>query len=106
VPETNSPQSSPLVSENYRAELVAKGRAFYDSKLKTMLEPAHNGEYVALHVDSGDYAIGPTFRIASHTLQARHAKDGRVVGWKIGPDPDSDYLAMLVAAEMGQKHTR
>lgn len=71
----------------------------YDKQIKPLLEPAHNGEYVAIHVDSGDYALGRTFREASRMLQGRHAKDGRLVGWKVGPDPDNDYLSMLVASE-------
>jgi|SRR5579884_2632448 len=96
-------QLSSLVSDEYRADLVAKGRALYDSQLRPLLEPAHNGEYVAVHVDSGDYALGRTYREAAHALQARHAKDGRMVGWKIGPEPDSDYLAQVVAGENGHK---
>src|SRR5205823_2745285 len=34
-----------------------RGLAIYESRLKKVLEPEHNGETVAIHVESGDYAV-------------------------------------------------
>ena len=84
---------SPLGSDAYQAELAAQGQALYEAKLKALLEPDHNGEYIVIHVDTEDYALRRTFHEAGRILQLRHPKDGRMVGWKIGPEPDEDYLA-------------
>jgi hypothetical protein len=82
--------NSAIATPEYRAELVDKGQTIYNLKLRPILEPVHNNEYVAIHVDTEDYALGRTFREASDALQARHPKDGRMVGWKIGPEPIPD----------------
>jgi hypothetical protein len=91
-----------LISDEARSELARKAEAIYNAQLKALLEPAHNNEYVAIHVGTGDHSLGSTYRDAAKTLQSRHAKDGLIVGWKIGPEPDTDFLARMAAAEAGQ----
>lgn len=38
-------------------ELVALGKKFYEENLKSILEPAHNGEFVAIEPYSGRYFL-------------------------------------------------
>ena len=44
--------------------LGQEGLAIYEASLKHILEPDHNGEAVAIHVDTGDYAIGQSHSTA------------------------------------------
>ena len=101
-----SAHGSPLVSEEYQEQLIQKGQTIYNAKLKDLLEISHNNEYIVIHVDTEDYALGRTFREASQALQSRHLRDGRIVGWKIGLEPDNDALARMVAAEILTGHTK
>jgi hypothetical protein len=42
------------------SELSVKGLTIYNDRLKALLEPEHNNEWVAIHVDTSDYATGKT----------------------------------------------
>ena len=66
----------------------------YNSRLRETLERDHLGAAVAIHVDSGDFAVGPTHRDAALALLKRHQPDGRIVTLTIGPPTDSD-LALI-----------
>lgn len=46
----------PLDAEGNR--LVRKGKRLYETKLKTILEPAYKGMFAAIEVDSGEYFLG------------------------------------------------
>jgi hypothetical protein len=70
--------------------LSEKAREIYEQKLRNKLESNHTGEAVAIHVDSGDYAVGKTHSEAAHKLLAGHKPDGRIVTFTIGPPTDAD----------------
>jgi hypothetical protein len=78
----------PLTNEeakHKRTSLIARGKLIYEEKLKPLLEPAHNGEYLAIDPDSGRYFLGLTDVAA--TKAARQALPDRVfylmrVGYK------------------------
>ena len=75
------------------------GRAIYEERLRVSLEQDHLGEAVAIHVDTGDYAIGRTHGDAARALLTRHERDGRIVTLTIGPPTDADLrLGMRAAA--------
>jgi hypothetical protein len=38
-------------------ELTQRGVDIYEEHLKTLLEPDANGQFVAIHVESGDHAV-------------------------------------------------
>lgn len=42
------------------SELVKRGEDIYQQDLKQILEPEHNGKYVAIEPDSGQHFIGET----------------------------------------------
>jgi hypothetical protein len=88
--------SSPLISEAYLQELAERGQAIYDN-LKKTLEPKFNGQHIAIHVDTGDYAVAQFSTLAARELSQRHPIDGRIFSRQIGPDPDNDFVARLAA---------
>ena len=50
-------------------DLVKRGSTTYRQRLAAILEPTHNGEFVAVEPDSGQYFLGST---ASTALVAAH----------------------------------
>ncbi|HEY3026372.1 MAG TPA: hypothetical protein VGJ55_09510 [Pyrinomonadaceae bacterium] len=63
---------SPLKSHPETAgdDLVQRGQTTYRQTLVSVLEPSHDGEFVAVEPDSGRYFLG---RTASAALVAAHA---------------------------------
>ena len=94
------------VNESELTELSRQGLALYDTKLKPLLEPEHNGQFVAIHVDTGDYATGRSSSVATQALLKRHPIDGRLVVRKIGPEPEFGLAARLLAGEMMAAHRK
>ena len=41
-------------------DLLKRGMKLYEERLKRELEPEHNGEMLAVEVESGDYFLGRT----------------------------------------------
>lgn len=81
--------------------LAELGQKIYSETLKSVLEPAHDGEAVAIHVDSGDYAVADNHSAAARALLKRRQEksDGRIVTLTIGTPTDSDIrLATTIAA--------
>jgi hypothetical protein len=79
-------------------ELTAKGLAIFDIKLRAVLEPTHNNKYVAIHVDSGYYAIGRSWVAALRAIRERHAIDGRLVTMRIGTEPEYGLASRVLGA--------
>jgi hypothetical protein len=57
-------------SEIASDDLVERGQSTYRQRLASVLEPSHDGEFVAVEPDSGRYFLGKT---ASAALVAAHA---------------------------------
>ena len=62
---------------------TAKALAFYKSELASLLEPAHNGENVAIHVDTKSYEIANGVGHAFRAVRAKHP-EGVIVVHRIG----------------------
>lgn len=45
------------MSVEIKDDLVSLGKKFYEEKLKTILEPEHNGEFVAIEPYLGRYVV-------------------------------------------------
>jgi hypothetical protein len=82
--------------------LAKQGQAIYEERLKPLLEPGYIGRAVAIHVDTGDYAVGESHRDAARALLARHEPDGRIVTLTIGPPTDAD-LRLAARMTAGRK---
>ena len=52
-------------------EVVELGKAIYEEKIKLLVEPAENGKFVVIDVESGDYEIGDQIIAASGRLRER-----------------------------------
>ena len=69
----------------------ARGQAIYDERLKSVLEPAHNGQSVAIHLDTGDYVVDRNWSRAIRKLREKH-KDGFVYSLFIGPPTNAEFM--------------
>ncbi len=47
-------------------QVVESGKKYYDEHLKQILEPEHNGEFVTIDYESGQYFVGKTDGEAVH----------------------------------------
>jgi hypothetical protein len=82
-------------------EVARQGRAIYEEKLKALLEPAHNGETVAIHVETGDYQVGPNSPAARFALRDRHPT-GPILTTNIGMADVNDPLPMRMRGNQGR----
>ena len=53
-------------------EIVARGQAIYESRLKRRLEPEEAGKFIAVAVEDGDYEVADTSLEADQLLRKRH----------------------------------
>jgi hypothetical protein len=57
-------------------ELCTRGRVFYESRLRALLEPTYRGQYLILDVATGEYAIAQDYAPTLAEQQKKH--DGRL----------------------------
>jgi hypothetical protein len=55
-----------------RDEIGERGVQIYERKLRLILEPQFNGQFVAIDVESEDYEVASEAREASIRLRERH----------------------------------
>lgn len=60
------------------SELTARGIEFYEQNLRPILEPHHNGEFVAIEPYSGEYFLNK-----NHTQAILHARIGTIYTAKL-----------------------
>ena len=84
--------------EDELEQVSARGRAIYDGKLKPILEPEHNGEVVAIHVDSGDYEVAGNSPTARFTLRKRQPQ-GMIMVTDIGPAKLDTLTSRMIASQ-------
>jgi hypothetical protein len=71
-----------------RKEVARIGEQIYDRRLKSLLEPQHDGRIVAIHIPTEDYFLGDSLLEVSDRLRERYpgASRGEVysrgVGWR------------------------
>jgi len=68
-------------------EVTRRGLAIYEERLRADLEPAHTGEVVAIHLDSGDYTVAASSPEAMRAMRRIHPS-GLLFLYAIGPSPD------------------
>jgi len=64
-------------------EVVARGRALYESKIRSFVERDHFGKYLVLDIDTGEYEIDVDHLAASNRAAAKHP-DGVLFAMRIG----------------------
>lgn len=78
-------------------DLSQQGIVIYE-RLKPLLEPAHNGEAIAIHVESGDYAVARFTGTAMRTLRQTRP-NGPLVLLRIGSEPEQALAARLFGGQ-------
>lgn len=53
-------------------ELVQAAERLYSTRLKSQLEPMHDGEFIAIEPVSGDYFLGKTLSAAIQAARKTH----------------------------------
>ena len=86
-----------LLGNDELDEVSRRGLALYDEKLRSLLEPEHGGEVVAIHVDTGDYAVARNSPLARRELRARRP-EGMILTVDIGPVEALDRSARWLLA--------
>src|SRR5438132_5291672 len=80
-------------------EVVRLGTRIYEDRLRQLVEPEARGQFVAIHVDTGDHAVARTSSAATRALRARHPVDGRIYVRRIGDEPDYGLSMRILAGE-------
>ena len=93
----------PSLSNELADELGEKGMAIYEHHLKAVLEPAYNRQFVAIHLDSGDYEVAGTSGNAMRAIRKKHPRDGRLFIRKIGDEPEYQLSARILGSAI-EKH--
>jgi len=57
-------------------EAAQTGECLYEERLKSLLEPKHNGELVAIHIPSKEYFLGASLLEASDRLRQKYPTAG------------------------------
>ncbi len=80
-------------------ELTRRGLALYDAKIKAILEPEYNNQFVAIEPDSESYLVA---RSSGDAMRAMHRRypDRLMVLMRIGPEPEYGLAARILAGEM------
>ena len=55
--------------------IVGRGKKVYEEKLKTLLEPTHIGEFLAIEPETGRYFLGATVLAAMDAAQEAMPED-------------------------------
>ena len=66
------------------AEIARLGKEIYERDIRRQVESEHHGEYVAIDVDSGDWAIAGDLRAAAKSLRARRPEAVHVWLLRVG----------------------
>ena len=73
--------------EAVRDETAERGIALYESQIRPLVEPEHNGKVVALHIDSGDYTLARFSGDAVRKIRKRHPS-GELLVQTVAPSTD------------------
>lgn len=82
--------------------LAERGGALYNERLKQLLEPEHNGQWVAIHLDSGEYGLGKNSPSALRALRAKQPT-GFVVTMLVGPEREDPTLYRMLLSELARQ---
>ena len=91
-----------VISDEEMERLSTLAAAIYRDRLQAMLEPVHTGEWVAIHLDSGDYALGPSSPDALRVLRKQQPQ-GFVVTRLVGPEREDPTLYRMLASQLARQ---
>jgi hypothetical protein len=56
----------------HHSTVVERGSRLYEERVRDLLEPQHNGKYVVIDVDTGEYEVDRDHLAASDRAAAKH----------------------------------
>ncbi len=72
---------TPTRQRRSKEETARLGYEMYERGIKAQVEADHDGEYVAIDVDSGNWAVAESELAASDVLRAQHP--GAINVWRL-----------------------
>lgn len=54
-------------------EITSRGQTLYDEQIRASVEPQHDGRFLVLDIDTGEYEIADVAVDAIGRMKARHA---------------------------------
>lgn len=81
-------------------EVTERGETIYQNRLRSIFEPSSSGQFIAVHVDTGDYVVAKSTAAAVRSLRRNHPADGRIYLRIIGDEPEYGLAARLWSGEM------
>jgi hypothetical protein len=94
-----TPNPLTIMTDEEHEALSNRGLAIYEEKLKPILEPKFDKKFVAIHVDTEDYAVADSSGDAMRAMRKRRP-EGRLVIMRIGNEPEWGLAARLLASQM------
>ncbi len=73
-----------MATRRPREEAVRLGKEIYERDILPQVEADHFGEYVAIDVETGDWAVADTTRVAVERLRARRPRAVDVLCERVG----------------------
>lgn len=67
-----------------REEIARLGDEIYERDIRSQVEPGHDGDIVAIDVDSGSWAIGGELLAAADRLRMQHSQVVNVWSLRVG----------------------
>jgi hypothetical protein len=83
-----------MLDERTDERLLADARRYYDERLKSSLEPARNGEFVAIDIEMPGYAVS-TDPVEAYDELTRRGGHGPFVLLRVGSDWTYEMLTSL-----------
>lgn len=87
-----------LLNENELDEVTRRAVAWYNARLKPVLEPEHNGQTVAIHLETGNYAVAENGPLARRALREQQPH-GMLATVLVGPSDGSPLTNRMLASE-------
>ncbi len=83
-------------------DVTRRGLALYEDRLKDALEPAHTGDVVAIHLDTGDHAVAPSSPEAMRAMRLVHPR-GLLFLYTIGAATDHGLARRMAGLGPGAR---
>lgn len=104
-PTQTQPQHDPTLQDQYGQpidDVTQRGLAIYRDRLQAVLEPEHADEVVAIHLDSGDYAVADSSPEALRAMRRVHPS-GLLFLYTIGPASDVGLARRMSGLGVGAR---
>jgi hypothetical protein len=61
-----------IPAAQHSEDLAQRGQELYDQRIRAQVEEVHHGEFLVLHVETGDYEIDASELAALRRAKAKH----------------------------------